>query len=83
VPAQSTLNNQPQSVFDPKQAKALSPFDIAKQMNISWYWDLPVGYGKSFLTNAGKWRIMCSATGGFPLFNRTKAGTRSASVVWS
>jgi len=28
--------------------------DVPKQMNLSWYWDVPVGKGKHFLGNAGK-----------------------------
>src|SRR5262249_49526501 len=44
---------------------ALGPGDIAKQINLSWYWDLPVGRGKHFLSNTsgpldyllGNWRF--------------------------
>ena len=73
----SNLRMSPQSIFDPSQAKALAPTDLAKQMNLSWYWDLPVGHGKHFLGNAGKladsllgnWRLSAiqSYQGGYPI----------------
>lgn len=80
----ATLNAQPQSIFTPDAAKMLAPTDLAKQMNISWFWDLPVGHGKRYLAGAGKledevlgnWRVSAiqSYQGGYPI-SLSSAGT--------
>jgi hypothetical protein len=53
------VNLKSQSFQIPQTARALSVMpgsagDIAKQMNLSWYWDLPVGRGKHFFGNTSR-----------------------------
>lgn len=42
------------NAWAPRQWRALSDFDATHQINANWVWELPVGRGKHFGSNAGK-----------------------------
>jgi len=53
-PAASTNLNSPWGTQTLQDAHELSNQDIARTINLSWYWAMPVGRGQHFLANASK-----------------------------
>jgi hypothetical protein len=66
--------------------------DVPKQANISWYWNVPVGHGKRWLTNAstledrilGNWRLsgIQAYQSGMPFAVSSNASIPSVGAVW-